>query len=111
LGSLHLDYDQRPPSHTLEVIGCRGTIRWDNADGVARLSRPGADGKPGAWQEFPLPLGFERNSMFMDEMRHFLEVLHGNADPLCNLQDGIAALRLSLAARQEQLVHFSQENW
>ena len=34
LGSLHLDYVQRPPSHWLEIIGTHGTLRWDNADGI-----------------------------------------------------------------------------
>ena len=39
IGSLHLDYDQRPPSHTLEIMGTHGTIRWDNADGITRLAK------------------------------------------------------------------------
>ena len=107
LGSLHLDYDQRPPSHTLEITGRRGTIRWDNADGITRLAMVGVDDKAAAWQEFPPPPGFERNRMFLDELSHFREVVRGEAEPVCTLQDGIQALRLALAARQEQLVHFS----
>lgn len=106
IGSLHLDYDQRPPSHTLEITGTHGTIRWDNSDGITRLARVGQDDKAGPWQEFPPPEGFERNTMFLDELRHFLDVLHGEADPICTLQDGIHALHLALAARTEQLVHF-----
>ena len=46
LGSLHLDYNQRPPSHTLEITGSHGRILWDNADGLARLYR--VDGAPDA---------------------------------------------------------------
>ena len=107
IGSLHLDYDQRPPSHTLEIIGSRGTIRWDNADGTTRLARVGLDDKAGPWQEFAPPQGFERNRMFLDELRLFRDLIHGSAEPVCTLQDGIQALRLALAARQEQLVHFS----
>ena len=33
LGSVHLDFCQRPPRHTLEMIGNQGTITWDNASG------------------------------------------------------------------------------
>jgi predicted dehydrogenase len=110
IGSLHLDYDQRPPSHTLEIIGTHGTIRWDNADGTARVARVGQEGKAGEWQAYPPPLGFERNWLFLDEMRHFIEVARGITKPACSLQDGVMALRLALAARQQQLVKFSPEN-
>jgi predicted dehydrogenase len=106
IGSLHLDYDQRPPSHTLEIIGTLGTLRWDNADGAVRLAQVGADGATGAWESYPPPAGFERNWMFMEELRHFFQVIRGEAEPICNLKDGIQALRLALAARQEQLVRF-----
>jgi predicted dehydrogenase len=106
IASLHLDYDQRPPSHTLEIMGTNGTIRWDNADGMTRLSYVGTDDKTSPWQDFAPPEGFERNWMFMDEMRHFRDIIHGKARPVCNLQDGIHALRLSLAARSEKLIHF-----
>jgi predicted dehydrogenase len=107
IGSLHLDYNQRPPSHTLEIIGTRGTICWDNADGITRLSEVGPDEKAGSWQEFSPPTGFERNWMFLDELRHFFDIIRGDARPVCTLQDGIQALRLSLAAQKEQLVRFA----
>ena len=107
IASLHLDYDQRPPSHTLELIGTQGTLRWDNAGGIVHLSQVESDGRAGAWQSFPPPDGFERNTMFLDELRHFIDILHGNAEPICSLHDGIMALRLSLAARQEQFIQFT----
>jgi predicted dehydrogenase len=100
IGSLHLDYIQRPGVHRLEIIGERGTITWDNADGAARLSSANPDGSPGNWQVFAPPDGFERNTLFMDEMRHFLAVMRGEEQPLCTLEDGEAALRLALQARQ-----------
>jgi predicted dehydrogenase len=93
LGSLHLDYNQRPPSHTLEITGTQGRILWDNADGAARVYQ--AEGTK-EWRIVTPPEGFERNWLFMDELRHFLAVMRGEAQPLCTLQDGIQALRLSL---------------
>ena len=95
LGSLHLDYCQRPPEHQLQVIGTQGTIRWDNADGAVQLWRAGLD----QWSEYPVPAGFERNTLFLDQMRHFMAVARGEVAPLCTLEDGLQALRLSLAAR------------
>lgn len=100
IGSLHLDYDQRPTTHTLEVIGTHGTIRWNNGDGITRLSKVGSDDKAGPRQDFPPPVDFDRNWMFIDELRHFLDLLNGNAEPVCTLQDGIKVLQLALAAYQ-----------
>jgi predicted dehydrogenase len=98
LGSVHLDYLQRPASHWLEIIGTLGSLRWDNADGVVRLTRVGAQDKAISQQEFYPPEGFERNWMFLDELRHFCEVVAGNAEPVCTLQDGIQSLQLCLRA-------------
>jgi predicted dehydrogenase len=98
LGSLHLDYNQRPPSHWLEVVGSQGTLRWDNLSGEARVFQS----EMGDWQVYPLPTGFERNDLFLAEMRHFLQVARGEAEPLCSLADGIHALQLALAVHDSE---------
>ncbi len=109
LGSVHLDYLQRPPEHHLEIVGQEGTIRWDSDDGAVRLFRSSGQ----AWDAFPAPAGFERNAMFLEEMRHFLAVMRGEEDPLCPLADGVWALRLALgaltSAREGRLVSFSED--
>ena len=94
LGSAHLDYFQRPPSYRFEIIGSEGTLSWDATDNSVRLFRAPA----GAWETFPAPAAFERNDMFLDEMRHFLDVIQGKAQPSCTLADGERVLRLVLAA-------------
>ena len=98
LGEVHLDYNQRPPAHGLEIIGTHGTIRWDNSDGTVRLAQVGRAGAVAAWQDFPPPQGFERNTMFLDELRHFRQVAMGKAKPTCTLQDGVMALGLAITA-------------
>ena len=94
VGSAHLDLFQRPPSYRFEIIGSQGTLAWDAADNVVRLYTA----KDGAWVTFPAPGGFERNDMFLDEMRHFLAVARGEEAPSCTLADGERVLRLALAA-------------
>ena len=100
LGSVHLDYNQRPSAHCLEIVGTQGTIHWDNADGAVHVYQfpVGAEGLPS--QQIPVPAGFERNDLFLAEMRHFLALTRGEEEPACTLEDGIHALYLSLAARQ-----------
>lgn len=91
-GSLHLDYLQQPPLHRLEITGTGGSMRWDNADGVLHCFRAGQN----AWESYPVPEGFERNTLFLDEMRHFMDVIAGRAEPVCGLEDGLRVQELAL---------------
>ncbi len=52
------------------------------------------------WRTILPPDGFERNWLFLEEMRHFLAVARGEAQPLCSLEDGERALALALSARE-----------
>jgi predicted dehydrogenase len=113
LGSIRLDYNQRPPNHHLEIVGTQGTVRWDNRDNTVCLYRADRNQAAGEhvddWDIYPVAGGFERNDMFLAEMQHFQAVLQGETEPICSLEDGINALRLALAARRSaeggNLVH------
>lgn len=94
LGSLHLDYNQRPPVHHLEIVGSLGTLRWDNSDGSVSIFTD----SQGNWSNLPAPSNFERNDLFLAEMDQFLAVCRGEAEPVCGLEDGIQSLKLALAA-------------
>ena len=94
VGSVHLDYLQQPATHCLEIVGTQGTIRWNNADGALQLYRSAK----AVWESFAPPEGFERNWMFIEEMRHFLAVIHGHASPCCTLENGIHTLELAIQA-------------
>jgi predicted dehydrogenase len=43
---------------------------------------------------------FERNNLFLDLMRHFIDVVENGVQPSCNLEDGIAALKIALAVHE-----------
>lgn len=88
-GTVHLDYYSRPPRNGLEVIGSEGKLRCDNLNGIVTLKT--ADG--GMKQYFPEP-AYDRNNMFLDELRRFLLVTAGTAAPSCTLDDGIAVQRM-----------------
>jgi predicted dehydrogenase len=95
VGSVHLNYVQRPPRHQLEIVCTEGTIRWDNAAALEVYQAASQQ-----WETHPLPEGFERDDLFRAQMRHFLQVVSGEQDPFCSLEDGIAALELALAAHR-----------
>ena len=96
IATVHLDYIQRPSSHWIEIIGQNGTIRWNNADGSVHCYYPEQE----QWEIIPAPINFERNTMFLKEMRHFLDCIEGLAEPLVTLNDGIRALEIALAAKR-----------
>ncbi len=98
LGSVHLDYAQQPASHHVEISGTQGTLECDLLNGTARIYRA----QNAQWETYAVPAGWERNAMFMDEMRHFLAVVRGEAAPACTLEDGIRVTRLIAAVRQSQ---------
>jgi predicted dehydrogenase len=95
MGSVYLDYLERPARHTLDIIGDIGTIRWDNADGTAKLF---VENKCSS--ECAVPKGFERNTMFLEEMRHFLMCINDNSPPMCSIEEGIKSLKIALAVKR-----------
>ena len=103
LGSLHLDYIQRPASHRLEIIGSSGTIFWDYFEGKVAIFRSQGQVRSPDWERLPAPDDFHRNNMFLDEMEHFIRVVRGEISPCCALKDGVRALQLALAARESQM--------
>lgn len=101
--SVHLDFIQRPPEHRLTIVGTEGTMEWDGLEGSVRLYSARADG----WQTIPPPEGFERNTLFLDEMRHFLQLIASDVRPACSLEEGIRALRLALAALESSRLGYA----
>jgi predicted dehydrogenase len=106
LGSIHLDYNQQPPAHYFEIVGTKGSLQWNLTDGATRIFRaesPSPSGRgvrgEGEWETYPLPVGWERNVMFKEEMKHFVAVVRGEAESSCPLEDGIRVMRLALAVK------------
>lgn len=100
LGSLHLDYNQQPPEHYFEIIGTKGMLKWNLSDGATEIYRPHPNPSPsgrereGEWEVYPLAEGWERNVMFMEQMKHFIAVVRGEAQPSCTLEAGICVQQL-----------------
>lgn len=104
LGSLHLDFNQQPPAHRFEVIGTKGTLKWDFSDGATRIYRSSPESLAistgtgikagGEWEVYPLADGWERNIMFLEQMKHFVAVVHGEVEPTCTLDAGVRVQHL-----------------
>ena len=95
IGSLHLDYYRKPKRHDLEITCSDGVIYWEHENSDIKVLRP--DGRT---EDFPAPSGYGRNDMFLNEMKHFIDVLKGNAEPVCGYREGKHALELAWAILQ-----------
>jgi predicted dehydrogenase len=93
--SLHQDYIQRPLSRFCEVFGDTGKIRMD----LRTLSVDVFDGQ-GNQVEANSYEGFQRNQLFLDELKRFLDSLQGKQTPQVSLPDGVQSLRMALAAKE-----------
>jgi len=94
--SVHLDFVQRPPAHTLSMVGTEGTATWDQSDGVARIYRTAS----GQWEVVQAPAGFDRNDMFLAQMQSFLDVCAGTRAAGPTLDEGLHVLNIALALRE-----------
>ncbi len=104
LGNLHLDFNQQPPAHRFEIIGTKGSLKWDLSDGATRIYRASSESLAtstgmgikagGEWETYPLPENWERNVMFLEQMKHFVAVVRGEVESACTLEDGVRVQQL-----------------
>lgn len=92
---IHLDYLQRPPQRICEVIGDAGKARYDYYANQVEFFETAT--RTSQVYRFD---GFDRNQMFLDELKHFLACLRGEERPIVDLQEGLRSMRIGLAADQ-----------
>jgi predicted dehydrogenase len=90
---IHLDYVQMPPQRVCEVVGDQGKLRFDYYANELVVHHRG-ESAPTVYRYD----SFDRNQMFMGELAHFLACVRGEAHSLIDLREGLASLKLSLAA-------------
>jgi predicted dehydrogenase len=103
IGQVHLDYVQKPPVHRLSVWGDQGRAAWDFHAGTLTWQP-----MTGEAQVERVPEGFERNTLFVDEMRSFLSAVNAKRPSEIPLDDGIAVLDIALRAKQSALKEASR---
>lgn len=96
LATVHLDYYQQPPSHTLEIIFEKGLVKWESASGSAIV----VDVSRNQREEICPPENFDRNDMFIAEMEAFVRLCKGEKIEHCTLSDGKRVQKIVEVARQ-----------
>ncbi|MBD85241.1 MAG: hypothetical protein CL743_01790 [Chloroflexi bacterium] len=89
---LHLDYLQNPPARTMKIVGQYGTIDWDYYQNIANLTISGK-----IEQISNVEASWERNTMFLDEIKDFLYAIINDNEPTSNIPNTLSGLKTTLA--------------
>jgi predicted dehydrogenase len=92
---LQMDYVQRPPSRTCDILGDRGKINVDLRSN--KLTVFGDDGNIS--EDYSIE-NFDRNKMFLDEVNHFLSCVENKQRSIVTVQDGYQSLRMALLIKE-----------
>lgn len=91
---VHMDFLQRRASRSCKVIGSSGTLLWDLIANRIVLEQPGGD------QVLFSDPSFDRNDMYIEMLRGFIELATGGAAPRITLADGIVVIEMIDAMRE-----------
>ena len=94
VATCHLDYLARPAVRGGHAIFERGAMRWDLLRPSVRVAE--GDGRT----EVPMPAGWERNDMYLDELRAFAAHVVRGAPFECGIDDGALAVATAVAAKR-----------
>lgn len=89
--SLHMDFYKRPPRKIFEIMGTEGTLSWDYYRKELKLIPHKSNKRPTVIKE---PKRFNRNDMFVAEIQHFINCVHGKGTPMVNFSDGLSVLEI-----------------
>ena len=86
----HMDFLSRPKTVSIRIMGDERSMIWDYYGGKLICSNQGNVDEEAITFERPL----DRNQMFLDVVRDFLEAAESGGKPRSDLTDGVAALRI-----------------
>lgn len=99
IAEVHLDYLQNPPSRKWEILGDKGKIEFDYYKNELTMYNL-KNNKSGYQKKTVNYVKFERNDMFVAELKHFIHCLKTSSQPETDLVTGIINLKIIVAAHQ-----------
>lgn len=94
LVNVHLDFIRQDYARNCEIVGEKGTIRWDYTKGTVELYL--AEIK----QTEKFELAQDPNEMYLDEIKHFIFCIKNSKEPLVTADEGKHSLVLALKAKE-----------
>ncbi len=109
IAEIHLDYFQRPDFRSCKIIGTKGTIYWDSDANAVKVY----DIKKKKWIEKLKVKNYDRNSMYIDELAHFLKSVRMKNETINSIYHGVKTLKIALAVKKsskiEKVIKFDKK--
>ena len=94
IAQIHMDFVRQDYARNCELIGEKGTIRWDYTKGVIEIYDAATK------QTDTIDVKCEPNEMYVDEIKQFIDCVRNNKTPLVNGYEGKKTLMAALAAKK-----------
>ena len=94
VGNIHMNLFAWNMHSHFELMGEGGVIQWRRMENEVRLYDPRA----ARWEVYPS--GGQLNDMYVEEARHFVACVRGEAEPRCDGWDGLRTMQVIDAARR-----------
>jgi len=93
-GNIHLDYLQKPPKRLTEIVGTEGRIEFDYyANKAILFTHNNIIG-----EEFKVDNNFDRNDMFLEEMKQFINSIKSRKMSPISLEESMMSVEVALKA-------------
>lgn len=89
----HTDFFQYPPAHCFNIVGEKGRIEIDMNRASLKLI------VEGQIKEDVVFTKFQRNDMFIEELKDFIKCVKDKSAPIIDLEQGIASLKMAVGAK------------
>ena len=93
---MHIDWFQRPYFRSCKIKGTKGIIYWDSDSNKVKFFNQ----KKNQWKTILDAKNFQKNSMYIDEIKHFIKCVKQRKKTINGIDDGIRTLQISLAIKK-----------
>ncbi len=97
IGNIHLDMVDLAANRSCRVIGEKGTLMWDTSRGQGTYLYSNKNKK---WKTLWEDKSYDRNDMYLEELRHFFHCIQKKEKPLVSGHDGRRVVELILDAKR-----------
>jgi len=96
IAEIHLDFFQRPEIRRCKIIGTKGTLLWESTNNQVLLY----NNKSKKWKKVLEIKKFNRNEMYIEEMKYFLNCVKHRKKTINSVKENIHVLNASLKIRK-----------
>ena len=96
IAEIHLDFFLRPEFRSCKIRGTKGIIYWNSNDNSVKLFNHSKK----IWRTVLKLEKFQRNQMYIDEMKHFVKCIKKREKTINDLKEGIMTMNVALAMKK-----------